>query len=282
MQDDEETVYNRGYITKQIANEKKKLSQKKVTKNSEINSRRRSQTKFIAKVVSLKPVRRSSNVTAADLGMPMSALRHAVIEAKKKKWMDAGGREEDFDGEYSASSEGSPKGYDTGNVRNSQDEGIRGRDRPRSSSIESSGRLNILEERVKKMELQESERSRYSASAMDQSAAGLSSGIGMHQPYSPYNSHSYPVSAQKSGQLTPSVQADVLPYDTDKGGDRDKGRDRGRDLGPTLEPEPSTKGMIARCESMHRLIILSFSVLFCSALINFTIYLLDTLPLTAS
>lgn len=246
MQDDEETVYNRSYITKQIASEKKKPSPKKATKNSEINSRRRSQTKFVAKVVSLKPVRRTSNVTAADLGMPMSAIRHAVVEAKKKKWMDAGGRDEDFDGEYSAveSSEGSPKYNDPGHVCTSHDEEFKGRDRPRSSSIESSDRLRILEEKVKKMELQESERStRYSASAMDnQSTAGLGGGVGIHQPYPPYNSnpHSYPVSAQKSGQVSPSIQAD----DRDRGGDRERGGERGVDLGPALEQGPT--GILTR------------------------------------
>jgi hypothetical protein len=43
-------------------------------------------------------MRRTSDVKPSELGMPMSSIRDAIMLVKKKKWVESGNREADFDG----------------------------------------------------------------------------------------------------------------------------------------------------------------------------------------
>lgn len=105
-------TYSRDYTyrdstSRQKTADKKKTSPKKIGSPSEVNPRRKSQTKFVTKVGALKPVRRTSDVKPGELGMPMSSIREAIILVKKKKWIELGNREADFDGGASGGADAS-------------------------------------------------------------------------------------------------------------------------------------------------------------------------------
>jgi hypothetical protein len=50
-------------------------------------------------------MRRTSDVKPSELGMPMSSIRDAIMLVKKKKWIESGNREADFDGGETLGSE---------------------------------------------------------------------------------------------------------------------------------------------------------------------------------
>lgn len=124
-------TYSRDYTyrdstSRQKTADKKKTSPKKIGSPSEVNPRRKSQTKFVTKVGALKPVRRTSDVKPGELGMPMSSIREAIILVKKKKWIELGNREADFDGGASGGADAS--------FTSERDDRERDRDRDRDSN----------------------------------------------------------------------------------------------------------------------------------------------------
>lgn len=132
----------------------------------EVNPRRKSQTKFVTKVGTLKPMRRTSDVKPSELGMPMSSIRDAIMLVKKKKWLESGNREADFDGGETVGSEAnysseradrtegrdrdrdrgadpgpdpnSPRSYGRGSNSPSQSDGYRSHNSPKQNSTSDS------------------------------------------------------------------------------------------------------------------------------------------------